>query len=150
MSGNSLFEKLGRWLWRLLVVYLALLVVESAASVAVVAALSGPADAELTDAQRMVASSSLLTMAYAEYAQVAAFIVIAALFLRMLYKAVRQAKGFAVPFTYVSPGWAVGYWFVPLFNLYRPFEVVKALFKACTQQAGPEAKPAAGQQLLSA
>jgi hypothetical protein len=44
----------------------------------------------------------------------------------------------------------VGYWFIPLMNLYRPFEVVKALFKACAQEAGPAAKPAAGEQLLGA
>ena len=147
---NNIFEKLGRWIGRLLLVYVGLLVLESAACVAVIAALSGPADADLTDAQRMVTSSSLVTMAYSDYAQVAVFILIALLFLRMLYKATQQAKGFAVPFTYVSPGWAVGYWFVPLFNLYRPFEVVKALFKACAQEAGPAVKPAAGEQLLSA
>jgi hypothetical protein len=147
---NSIFENLGRWIWRLLLIYLALLVLESAASVAVIAALAGPADADLTDAQRMATTSGLLTMAYSDYAQVAVFIVIAVLFLRLLYKAVQRAKGFAVPFTYVSSGWAVGYWFIPLMNLYRPFQAVKALFAACTQEAGPTAKPAAGEQLLSA
>jgi hypothetical protein len=150
MSDNTLFEKLGRWIWRLLLVYLGLLVLESVACAAVIVALSGPADADLTDAQRTVASSSLITMGYADYAQVAVFLVIAILFLRMLYKAAQRAKGFAVPFTYVSPAWAVGYWFVPIFNLYRPFQVVKALFAACTQEAGPTVKPAAGEQLLSA
>ena len=150
MSNESIFEKLGRWLWWLLVVYLALLVVEAAASGAVIAALSGPADADLTDAQRGMAGFSLMTMAYSAYAQVAAFMVIAILFLRMLYKAVQRAKGFAVPYSYASPGWAVGYWFIPLVNLYRPFQAVKALFAACAQEAGLSAKPAAGEQLLSA
>ena len=147
---NSIFEKLGRWITRLLLVYLALLALESVACVAVIVALSGPADADLTATQRMLASTSLLTMAYSEYVQVALFIVIALLFLRLFYKAVQRAKGFAVPFTHVSPGWAVGYWFVPVYNLFRPFQMVKALFAACTQEAGPTAKPAAGEQLLSA
>jgi hypothetical protein len=150
MSDDTLFEKLGGWVHKLLLSYVALLVLESIASVAAIAALSGPADADLTDAQRMMASSSLITMAYADYAQVAVFIAIAVLFLRLLYKAVQKAKGFATPYTYVSPAWAVGYWFVPIFNLYRPFQVVKALFQACAQEAGPAAKPAAGEQLLSA
>lgn len=144
------FENLGRWLWRLLLAYLALLVVESAACVAIVVALSGPADADLTDMQQAATRSGLLTMAYSDYAQVAVFLVIAILFLRLLYKAVQRAKGFTVPFTYVSPGWAVGYWFIPLMNLYRPFQVVKALFAACAQEAGAMAKPAAGEQLLGA
>ncbi|MFI4967838.1 MAG: DUF4328 domain-containing protein [Gammaproteobacteria bacterium] len=150
MSDNSTFEKLGRWLWSLLLVYLALLVLESAACVAVIVALSGPAEVDLTDMQQTVTRSGLLTTGYSGYAQLAVFIVIAILFLRLLYKAVQRAKGFAVPFTYVSPGWAVGYWFIPLMNLYRPFQVVQALFAACTQEAGPAAKPAAGEQLLGA
>src|ERR1700722_7424244 len=144
------FEKLGKWLWRLLLVYLALLMLESAAGVAVIVALSGPADADLTGMQRSAATSGLLTMGYAGYAQFAVFLVIAILFLRLLYKAVQRAKGFAVPFTEISPGWAVGYWFVPFLNLYRPFQVVKALFRACAQEAGATAKPTAGEQLLSA
>ena len=150
MPNESIFDKLGRWIWRLLLVYLAVLVLESAACVTVILALSGPADADLTDMQRNATTSGLWTMAYTDYAQVAVFVVTAILFLRLLYKAVQQAKGFAVPFTYVSPGWAVGYWFIPLMNLYRPFQAVKALFAACTQEAGPNAKPAAGEQLLSA
>jgi len=145
-----MFEKLGKWIWRLLLVYIALLVVESAACVAIIVALSGPADADLTDAQTTAASSGLLTMQYAGYAQVVVYIALVVLFLRLLYKAVQQAKSFSTPFTYVSPGWAVGYWFVPVMNLYRPFQVVKALFAACTHEAGPGAKSAVGEQLLGA
>jgi heme/copper-type cytochrome/quinol oxidase subunit 2 len=147
---DSLFEKLGRWLWWLLLVYLGLLVLESAAGMTVIMALSGPADADLTDMQRTASSSGLLTMVYSGYAQLAVFVVVAILFLRLLYKAAQRAKGFAVPFSHVSPGWAVGYWFIPIMNLYRPFQVVKALFASCAQEAGPTAKPAAGEQLLSA
>jgi len=150
MTDHSIFEKLGRWIWRLLLVYLALLVLECAACVAVIVALSGPADADLTATQSMATTSGLMTIGYSAYAQVAVYIVIAILFLRLLYKAVQQAKGFSTPFTYVSPGWAVGYWFIPFMNLYRQFQVVKALFAACTHEAGPGAKPAMGEQLLSA
>lgn len=146
---DSAFAKLGHWIGWLLLSYIALLVVESAAAGAVYMALSGPADADLTAGQQMATTSSLLTMAYAAYAQVAVFIVVAILFLRLLYKAVQRAKTFAAPYSYVSPGWAVGYWFIPLINLYQPFRVVKALFASCAQEAGPNAKPAAGEQLLS-
>ncbi|HEY1992657.1 MAG TPA: DUF4328 domain-containing protein [Gammaproteobacteria bacterium] len=150
MSDNSQFERLGLWLWRLLLVYLALLVVESAAGLAVMAALSGSAEADLTAGQQMTTGYGLLTMGYSAYGQLAVFIVVAILFLRLLYKAAQRAKGFAAPFTYISPGWAVGYWFIPLINLYQPFRIVKALFAACAQEAGTPAKPAAGEQLLSA
>lgn len=146
---NSMFEKLGRWIGWLLMAYIGLLVVECVAAGAAFMALSGPAEADLTGGQQMTAGSGLLAMAYATYAQVAVFIVVAVLFLRLLYKAVQQARTFAVPYSYVTPGWAVGYWFVPIINLYQPFRVVKALFASCAQQAGPDAKPAAGEQLLS-
>lgn len=150
MTGNSLFEKLGLWLKRLLVLYMAVLGVEMAAALVTIAALAGTEGAELSTGRLQLAGFSLMTMAYSAYVEIGAFVLIAILFLRLLYKAVQQARGFATPFTYVSPGWAVGYWFIPIMNLYRPFEVVKALFKACGQQAGGEGKPAAGEQLLSA
>lgn len=147
---NSLFEKLGKWLRRLLLVYLALLVVELAACTALIMTLSGPADADLTNLQRGATTSGLLAMAFSEFGQVVVIVLIIVLFLRLLYKITETATGFTVPFTYVAPRWAVGYWFIPLMNLYRPFQVVKALFAACAQEAGPTVKPAAGEQLLSA
>lgn len=149
MLENTYFEKLGRGLRGLLVLYVALLAVESVASLAVVAVLVSASQADLGSDQLQAVGLSLMAMGYSDYAQVAAFVVIALLFLRLLYKAAQQAKGFAVPFTTVSPGWAVGYWFIPIMNLYRPLQVLKALFQACAQEAG-EAKPAAGEQLLSA
>lgn len=150
MADTQLFQKLGLWLQRLLQLYMALLGVEIAAALAAIAALAGTAGTELSPTRLQTAGLSLMAMAYSAYAEVGAFVVIAILFLRFLYKAVQQAKGFTTPFTYVSPGWAVGYWFIPFINLYRPFEAVKALFKACAAQAGAETKPAAGDQLLSA
>lgn len=150
MADNQLFEKLGRWLHKLLVVYIAALGVESLGCLLVIAMLASARGAELDQDQLRTVGMSMLVMAYSAFAQFGAFVLIAILFLRFLYKAVQQAKGFAVPFTYVSPGWAVGYWFIPLMNLYRPFEAVKALVKACAQEAGTPDKPAAGEQLLSA
>lgn len=150
MGDTSLFEKLGRWLHRLLGVYGAVVAVEVLAGLVVTAALAGVETLEPGAGRTQIAGISLLVMAGAGFFELAAYIVIAVLFLRFLYKAVQQAKGFTTPYSYASPGWAVGYWFIPFINLYRPFQAVKALFKACATQAGDEAKPAAGEQLLSA
>ena len=149
MVSNTFFEKLGQWLRGLLLVYVALLALESAACLVVTAILSGAGQEDLSSGQLQTVGLSLMTMGYSDYAQVAAFVVIVVLFLRLLYKAVQQAKSFAVPYTFVSPGWAVGYWFIPLMNLYRPFQAVKALFAACAHEAG-DGKTAAGEQLLGA
>jgi hypothetical protein len=150
MTGNEVFEQSGRWLRRLLLLYLLVLGVESLACLAVAAALWGTAGPELDATRLSVTGFSLMAMGVCGYVQLAVFIVIAVLFLRLLYKAAQKARGFKTPFTYVSPGWAVGYWFVPLMNLYRPLEVVKALFKACAAESGADAKPKAGEQLLGA
>ena len=145
MATIQLFETLKLWLKRSLTVYVAALAVESLACLGVIALLYG-GDMSAGPTQRV--GLCLLIMAACSFVELGMNIALAVLFLRMLYKAVQRAQGFATPFTYVSPGWAVGYWFIPLMNLYRPFEVVKALFKACTAEAG--GKPAAGEQLLSA
>lgn len=150
MGENSLFEKLGRWLQRLLGVYGVVLAVEVLGGFAVIAALAGADTLEPGSGGTRAAGIALLVMAGAGFVELAAYIATAVLFLRFLYKAVQQARGFATPYSYVSPGWAVGYWFIPFINFYRPYETVKALFKACAAEAGGEAKPAAGDQLLGA
>lgn len=150
MAEGSLFQKLGRWLQRLLILYVVLLGVETLGALAAIVALAGAESLEPGSSRLQLAGLSLLSIAYSAYAEIGVFVLIAILFLRFLYKAVQQAKSFTTPFTYVSPGWAVGYWFIPIMNLYRTFEVVKALSKACGQQAGGEGKPVVGEQLLSA
>ena len=149
MADNSFFEKLSRWLGGLLLLYVAVLAVQSVGSLVVTMVLNGAGDADLSSDQLQAVTLGLLTMGYSAYAQVAAYIATAVLFLRLLYKAVQQAKGFSTPFTYVSPGWAVGYWFIPIVGLYKPYRIMDAWFKACAKESG-EAKPAAGEQLLSA
>jgi len=37
-----------------------------------------------------------------------------------------------------SPGWAVGWWFVPIMNMFRPFQVVKEIWKASGVEARPD------------
>lgn len=47
-------------------------------------------------------------------------------FLRWLHLAVRQAAAMGVEVG-ETPGWAVGYWFIPIGNLYKPYRVVRSL-----------------------
>jgi hypothetical protein len=150
MTDNYAFAKSGLWIKRSLLLYISVLAVESLACLAVVAALWGAADLEPGSSQLRLAGVGLLAMSACGLIQLIVYIAIVVLFLRLLYKAVQKARDFSTPFSYVSPGWAVGYWFIPLMNLYRPLEVVKALFKACAAQAGADAKPKAGEQLLGA
>ena len=147
MSEIQLFESLKLWLKRLLIVYVAALAAESLACLLVIALAAGAGDDGISGDQAEVVRFGLLTVVSCSFLELAVYIVIAVLFLRMLYKAVERARGFTPSFTYVSPGWAVGYWFIPIMGLYRPFQIMQAWFKACAEQAG--GKPAAGEQLLS-
>lgn len=143
MAESSGFAGLRQWLKWSLLGYAAMLAVESLACLLAIVLLSAatPGVGAL-----QIAGTSLILMAGAALVQVALNILIAVLFLRLLYKAVQQARGFSPPFSYVSPGWAVGYWFIPVMNLYRPFQVVKELLKAGAAQSGGKFP----EQLLSA
>jgi hypothetical protein len=58
--------------------------------------------------------------------QFAAIIVTAVLFCQWWHRMVRQAhrSGLAQD---VTPGWAVGYWFIPFVNLVRPYRIARAV-----------------------
>jgi hypothetical protein len=47
-------------------------------------------------------------------------------FLRWLHSAVRQAQALQINVD-ATPGWAVGYWFIPFANLVKPFHVIRKL-----------------------
>ena len=145
MGKLTLFEMLKRWIKIPLFIYVGALVMECLAGGIAILALGGGSPSE---SGTRALGVSLLLMAGMALVQLAMLLAIAVLFLRLLYKAVQKAQGFTKPFTSVSPGWAVGYWFIPFMNLYRPFQVVKSLFQACSEETG--GKPAAGEQLLGA
>ena len=35
-----------------------------------------------------------------------------------------------------TPGWCCGYWFIPLFNLFRPYQAMKEIYKASVSPSG--------------
>lgn len=142
------FESLKLWLKRTLMGFVGALALESLACLVVIALAMGASGGDIGGGQARVVEGCLMLIAVCAVVELIFNIAIVVLFLRLLYKAVQQARGFTPSFTYVSPGWAVGYWFIPLMNLYRPFQVIQAWFKACAEQTG--GKPAAGEQLLNA
>jgi hypothetical protein len=52
------------------------------------------------------------------------------LFLRWVYVANRNARAMGAQGMEFAPGWAVGYYFIPILNLWRPFQAMKETFKA--------------------
>lgn len=57
-----------------------------------------------------------------------AFVGSAVVFLIWLYRVSRNLRSLGVRRQRFSPGWAVGYWFIPIVNLIRPYQVVKEIW----------------------
>ena len=78
------------------------------------------ADAEANDSRQQMIG----------IAQLALFVVTAFFFLLWIHRAHKNLKALGAHGLKYSPGWAVGGFFVPIFNLVRPYQVVKEIWKA--------------------
>src|SRR5215217_4319942 len=55
--------------------------------------------------------------------------------LMWIYRAAKVAKGFG-PGSDIKPGWAVGWYFVPFANVWKPFEVMRLIWRISSKYAG--------------
>ena len=63
----------------------------------------------------------------------ATWVLLAVLFLVWLFRANRNLRAFGVEHLRFTPGWSVGWFFVPILNLWKPYQVVKEI----RDQSGP-------------
>lgn len=61
--------------------------------------------------------------------QLLAFIATGAVWLRWMHRAYHNLRLVGTKRSRFSAGWAVGYWFLPLINLVRPYQIVKELWQ---------------------
>jgi len=59
----------------------------------------------------------------------AVFIVTGVAFLKWIYRANLNSRGFGAEGMAFTPGWAVGYYFVPIMSLYRPYQAMKEIWQ---------------------
>ena len=64
--------------------------------------------------------------------QVLAFVTTAVLFLRWTHRAYKNLAAFGTYGLHTTPGWAVGYFFVPIVNLYKPLVIFSEMWRAST------------------
>lgn len=69
------------------------------------------------------------------------FLVGAVVTLRWIYLAHVNARALGASDMVVSPGWAVGWFFVPLMNLFMPFVAMRELWKASARPADWQMEP---------
>lgn len=83
------------------------------------------AEAELNDARQSVVS----------WFQLGLFLLTACVFGRWIYRANRDVRTLGAEGLSCGPGWAVGWFFVPLFNLWKPYAAMKELWSASHRPA---------------
>jgi len=62
--------------------------------------------------------------------QVGLFIFTTVVFGRWIYVVARNVRSLGAERLQFTPGWAVGYYFVPIANLFRPYQAMKEIWKA--------------------
>lgn len=68
--------------------------------------------------------------------QIAVYFVTGLVFMIWVYRAFRNLPSLGVHNPRFSPGWAVGWFFVPILNLVRPYEVMQALWRDSNPDVG--------------
>jgi Domain of unknown function (DUF4328) len=82
--------------------------------------------------------------------QAAAFIASAILWLMWLHSAYGNLFQVGRRTADETPGWAVGYWFIPILNLFRPYRIVKELWlRSADMNMEPEVKELPAPHLIS-
>ena len=67
------------------------------------------------------------------------FVATAISFLLWIHRASRNLHSLGAPWQRFSPGWAVGWWFVPIMFFFRPYQVMVEIWKGSTPRASREA-----------
>jgi hypothetical protein len=66
-------------------------------------------------------------------AQFALFVVTDIVFLTWIHRVNRNARALGAEGMRFTPGWSVGWFFVPIMNLWRPFQVMREIWQASAQ-----------------
>lgn len=64
-----------------------------------------------------------------------AFIITLVVFLKWVYQANKNCHGFGAFKMKFSPGWSVGYFFIPILSFYKPYQAMQEIWKASTNSA---------------
>lgn len=69
-----------------------------------------------------------------ELFQLALYLFTVVIFGRWIVRANKNVRAFGADGLRITPGWAVGYFFVPIINLWRPYQAMKDLWRASHAQ----------------
>lgn len=80
----------------------------------------------------------IILQAFVAVLQFPIYVFAAVTFLMWLFRLYKNLPALRAESPDFSPGWAVGWWFVPLFNLFRPFQAVRRVWAASDPDFDPE------------
>ena len=80
--------------------------------------------------------------------QVVVFIVTAIVWLFWLHRAYANLRLIGSRKTEITPGWAVGYWFIPFINLVRPYQITVELWRRSAEHNARELPVAVSPSLI--
>jgi hypothetical protein len=90
-----------------------------------------PSEAEANDLrQRIIAGLYFAT-----------FVITGFVFLKWIHRANTNSCGFGARDMKFTPGWSVGYYFIPILNLYRPYQAMKEIWKVSKNPADWQKEP---------
>jgi len=72
------------------------------------------------------------------------FVVSAIIFLIWVHRVNKNLHAFDKPQLRFSPGWAVGWWFIPIMNFFRPYQIMSEIWKASKPDLDPDLKDVRG------
>lgn len=97
--------------------------------------LVGIRDGALTPRQNTTSATEAIRTTLVGVAQIAIYIASRVLVLRWIHRANWNARALGARHLEFTPGWAIGWYFVPVMNLWKPYEAMKEIWQASAKPA---------------
>lgn len=92
------------------------------------------AGAEVSEAEAVHSDNVVMMLGLA---YTLTFLMLVVFYCMYIYRANKNARALGVPNMGYSPGWTVGYFFIPILNLFRPYQAVTEIVKASDPDVSP-------------
>jgi tetratricopeptide (TPR) repeat protein len=100
-------------------------VIVNARAISILSGAAGGTPFTAEDAASMEMQSNVTSLLQVLYLLIGGI-----LFLMWVHRANRAASSFGTAYMEFTPSWAVGWWFIPIANLVRPYQAIREIWKA--------------------
>ena len=69
------------------------------------------------------------------FIQIAIYIATGFLFLKWIHRANHNVRALGASGLQFTPGWSIGYYFIPIYNLWKPYQAMKEIWKSSKNPA---------------